>query len=127
MVESSGTPLWKKLGLKPGTTAQLLHAPEGWQVPDAPDGVLWLAPGDAGPADLILAFFRSQLSGLADRIRPTGMLWAAWPRKAAGHVSDLGDVVVRDAALMLDLVDVKVAAINEDWSGLKLVIRVALR
>jgi hypothetical protein len=133
MAETSGTPLWKKLGLKPGMRAQLLQASPGWQIADAPTGVIWLEPSESGPADLIVAFFRArgdyeaQLAALADRIRPAGMLWIAWPRKAAGHVSDLGDTVVRDAALMLDVVDVKVAALDDDWSALKLVIRVALR
>jgi hypothetical protein len=55
------------------------------------------------------------------------MLWAAWPRKAAGHVSDLDENVIRDAALERGLVDVKVAAIDTDWSGLKLVWRLANR
>jgi hypothetical protein len=57
------------------------------------------------------------------RVFPAGALWIAWPRKAAGHVSDLGDAVVRDAALARRLVDVKVAALDHDWSALKLVWR----
>lgn len=125
----SGTPLWKKLGLKPGMRAAVLHADAGWDIPDAPD-VTWVEEGAAG---LILAFYRSaadflaELDDLGERIRPDGMVWAAWPRKAAGHVSDLNENVIRDAALARGMVDVKVAAIDTDWSGLKLVWRLTNR
>lgn len=131
----SGTPLWKKLGLKPGMRAHVLHADDGWRVPldgplgDGQDGIVWLPPDDDGPAGLVLAFYRSaagylaELDGIGERIRPDGMLWAAWPRKAAGHVSDLDENLIRDAALDRGLVDVKVAAIDTDWSGLKIVWR----
>ena len=60
---------------------------------------------------------------LETRIRPVGAIWIAWPRKATGHVSDVDERAIRDAALARGLVDVKVAAIDEDWSGLKLVLR----
>jgi hypothetical protein len=129
MAEIPGVPLWKKLGLKPGMRAGLVHPPKGWAIPEAPDDVEWRPDGDTGAADLIVAFFHSraeyesELAALGERIRPDGMLWAAWPRKSGGHASDLGDRVVRDAALRLDLVDVKVAALDNDWSSLKLVIR----
>ncbi len=125
----SATPLWRKLGLKPGMRAAVLHADAGWDVPDAPD-VAWVEEGAAG---LVLAFYRSaadflaELDDLGERIRPDGMVWAAWPRKAAGHVSDLNENVIRDAALARGLVDVKVAAIDPDWSGLKLVWRLTNR
>lgn len=127
----SGTPLWKKLGLKPGMRVSVLHADAGWRIPleGAPD----VTPVDDGAAGLVLAFYRSaaeflaELDALGERIRPDGMIWVAWPRKAAGHVSDLGDAVVREAALARGLVDVKVAAIDQDWSGLKLVWRRANR
>ncbi|UAJ79142.1 DUF3052 domain-containing protein [Leifsonia sp. ZF2019] len=129
----SGTPLWKKLGLKPGMRAQLLHADAGWRIPldapDAPAPIEWLPPRDDGPAGLVLAFYReaaeylAELDALGARIRPAGMLWAAWPRKAAGHVSDIDENLLRDAALDRGLVDVKVAALSTDWSGLKIVWR----
>ncbi len=130
-----GTPLWRKLGLKPGMSIQVLHADPGWSIPleGAPEPLHWLGPDDTAHAGLILAFFRTaseyvgELDALGERIRPDGTLWAAWPRKAAGHVSDLGDTVVRDAALERGIVDVKVAAISPDWSGLKLVWRLANR
>ncbi|WP_374009345.1 DUF3052 family protein [Leifsonia sp. LS-T14] len=123
----SSTPLWKKLGLQPGMRATVLHADTGWRVPlDDGPAVTWV---DDGAAGLILAFYRSadtslsELDDLGERIRPDGMIWAAWPRKAAGHVSDLSENVIRDAALARGLVDVKVAALDTDWSGLKLVWR----
>ncbi|WP_233265552.1 DUF3052 domain-containing protein [Leifsonia sp. AG29] len=123
----SGTPLHKKLGLKPGMRVQLLHAPEGWRLPlDGAPEPDWVTEG---PADLIVAFYRdaasylAELDALGERIRPAGMLWAAWPRKAAGHVSDLDENTIRAAALDRGLVDVKVAAIDTDWSGLKIVWR----
>ncbi|OJX72948.1 DUF3052 domain-containing protein [Leifsonia sp. 71-9] len=129
----SGTPLWKKLGLKPGMRAQLLHADPGWRIPldgpGAPEPIEWLDPADDGPAGLVLAFYREaaeylgELDAIGSRIRPDGMLWAAWPRKAAGHVSDLDENLLRDAALDRGLVDVKVAALSTDWSGLKIVWR----
>jgi hypothetical protein len=127
----SGTPLWKKLGLKPGMRAQLLHADPGWAVPveDGPADVDWLPPASTEPAGLIVAFYRAaadyvdELDALAPRIHPAGMIWAAWPRKAAGHVSDLDENLIRDSALARGLVDVKVAALSADWSALKLVIR----
>lgn len=127
----SSTPLWKKLGLKPGMRAAVLHADAGWRIPlDGGPTVTWV---DDGAAGLILAFYRSEaaflteLHDLGERIRPDGMLWAAWPRKAAGHVSDLAENVIRDAALDRGLVDVKVAALDTDWSALKLVWRRANR
>lgn len=137
MAGNSETPLWKKLGVKPGSRVLLAHAEPGWSIPDAPDGVVWVDEPDPAsgtePLDLVLAFYRNhadylaELDALGERIYPAGSLWIAWPRKAAGHVSDLGDVVIRDAALERGLVDVKVAAVDENWSGLKVVWRVELR
>ncbi len=108
--------------------------PDGWRLSEPPDGLLLLLPPDAdGAADVIVAFFRAaeelglRLPELAQRIFPAGALWAAWPRRAAGHASDITDNVVRAHALDLGLVDVKVAAIDQDWSGLRLVWRVSNR
>jgi hypothetical protein len=78
---------------------------------------------------VVIAFLRraSDLETVLPRVvavlRPEDSLWLAWPRKAAGHVSDLGDNLVRGAALQTGLVDVKVAAIGDDWSGLRFVWR----
>ena len=129
----SGTPLWKKLGLKPGTTAQLVHAPAGWALPDAPGDIRWLTGETDAPASVIVAFYREpaaflrELGRLGARIRPAGMIWVAWPRKATGHESAMTENLIRGAALELGLVDVKVAALDDAWSGLKLVWRTRLR
>ena len=127
----TGTPQARKLGLKPGQRVALDDAPDGWRLREPPDGLE--EPGEDGLADVIVAFFRAEadlpgrLPALARRIFPAGALWAAWPRRAAGHDSDITDNVVRRHALDLGLVDVKVAAIDEDWSGLRLVWRTANR
>ena len=127
----SGRPQAAKLGLRPGQRVHLHHPPPGWDLADPPDGLVDAGPD--GPADLIIAFFSAAtdiaggLGGLARRIYPDGALWVAWPRRAGGHHSDITDTVIRALALPLGLVDVKVAAIDDDWSGLRLVWRVANR
>jgi Protein of unknown function (DUF3052) len=121
------TPQARKLGLKPGHRLALDDPPAGWHLQEPPDALL--APDPDGAADVIIAFFRTaaelpdRLPALARRIFPAGALWAAWPRRAAGHTSDITDNVVREHALDLGLVDVKVAAIDDDWSALRLVWR----
>ena len=127
----SGTPQSRKLGLRAGQRVALDDPPPGWDLSEPPDGLL--APEAGGAADLIIAFFRAaveiaeRLPGLAQRVFPAGAIWAAWPRRAAGHDSDITDNVVRRFALDHGLVDVKVAAIDDDWSGLRLVWRVSKR
>jgi hypothetical protein len=127
----SGRPQAAKLGLRPGQRVHLHDPPAGWDFADPPDGLIDAGPD--GPADLIVAFFRSramiagELDGLARRVYPAGALWIAWPRRAGGHRSDITDTVIRAEALPLGLVDVKVAAIDDDWSGLRLVWRVENR
>jgi hypothetical protein len=127
----TGTPQARKLGLKPGMRVALDAPPRGWQLADPPDGLL--APDGDGAADVILAFFLAsaqiaeRLPVLAPRVFPAGAVWALWPRRAAGHVSDITDNVVRGCALELGLVDVKVAAVDDDWSGLRLVWRAGNR
>jgi hypothetical protein len=117
----------QKLGIVPGVRWSIVDASADWKFSTAPDAALRVAEG--APADVVVAFVRSAaeitpaLMRLEQSIFPAGALWIAWPRKAAGHVSDVTDNVVRDAALARKLVDTKVAAIDEDWSGLKLVWR----
>ena len=123
----SGRPQAAKLGLKPGQRVGLCDPPPGWALADPPAGLA--GPGPDGTADVILAFFSraeeigGQIGELARRIYPAGALWVAWPRRAAGHRSDITDTVIREYALPIGLVDVKVAAIDHDWSGLRLVWR----
>jgi hypothetical protein len=127
MAGYSGTPLAKKLGIKPGARLALDQPPPGWAVPELPDGVVPAAPGE--PVDVVVAFFREaaevreRLPALAHRIFPAGSLWLAWPRKAGGHVSDITENGLRDQALPLGIVDTKVAAIDDDWSALRVVWR----
>jgi hypothetical protein len=127
----SQTPLAKKLGIKPHTRLALDRAPAGWAVPDLPEGVTPAA--ETEPAEVVVAFFREaaelpeRLPGLAQRIFPAGALWVAWPRRAGGHRSDITENGLRDHALPLGIVDIKVAAIDPDWSGLKFVWRVENR
>jgi hypothetical protein len=98
---------------------------------DPPDGLA--GPGPDGQADVIVAFFTeagdiaAQIGDLGRLIYPAGALWVAWPRRAAGHRSDITENFIRDQALPIGLVDVKVAAIDNDWSGLRLVWRVENR
>jgi hypothetical protein len=139
----SGAPLWKKLGVKQGGRLLLLGAPRGWSAGELPDGARQTrarpaaraaAPRAAGAAeDVTVAFFRER-AGLAEaieplsaRVFPHGALWVAWPRRAAGHESDIREQDLRDLALPLGLVDNKVAAIDTDWSGLRLVWRTERR
>jgi hypothetical protein len=102
----------RKLGLKPGQRVALDDPPPGWVFADPPGGLE--LTGEAGAADLVVAFF-TRAADLGLRA-----FWAAWPRRAGGRTSDITDNVVREYALPLGLVDVKVAAIDDDWSGLRL-------
>lgn len=123
----SGTPQLKKLGVVPGVRLDVIDASPEWRFESDPVDVDLVAP-DAR-ADVIVAFCRSaadverNVHTLGDRIRPAGALWIAWPRKTAGHVSDITENLLRDVALPLGLVDNKVATIDTDWSGLRLVWR----
>ncbi len=123
----STTPQLRKLGIVSGARWSVVGADPGWRFETAPDAAAEVAP--TAPADVVVVFARAAaelepaLVEHEHRIFPAGALWIAWPRKAAGHVSDLGDTVVRDAALARRLVDVKVAALDHDWSALKLVWR----
>ncbi len=134
MAGYSGKPLSQKLGLKPGFCIFVDGAPSDYRkiVGEWPDGAKLVAQAKA-PLDMV-HLFAAQASGLAaklsryrDAIAPAGMVWVSWPKKSSGVAPDLSDVVVRDLALPLGLVDIKVCAIDETWSGLKFVIRVAKR
>ncbi len=130
MAGYSATPLAKKLGIKEGCRVSLVNAPDKFQ------GELGALPAGADlvwnvrrPADLILFFAHSQtdlqanFSKLATSLASRGMLWVAWPKKASGVETNLNENVVRKIGLSAGLVDIKVCAINEIWSGLKFVFR----
>ncbi|MDP1794983.1 MAG: DUF3052 domain-containing protein [Acidimicrobiales bacterium] len=126
MAGYSGTPLPKKLGITEGANVALLHAPPGFVLDDLPDGV---AVGHrlGKTHDVILAFVdqRSHLERavalLEKAIFPDGAAWIAWPKRASKVPTDMTEDVVREIALPRGLVDVKVCAIDDTWSGLKLV------
>ncbi len=130
----SGTPLVRKLGFKPGARAHYAAAPDGFDalLGELPEGVRLLAR-PAPPLDLVVLFvltraeLERRLAGLHAKLAQDGMLWVAWPKRASKVPTDMTEDVVRDVALPRGLVDVKVCAIDETWSGLKLVIRKELR
>lgn len=130
----SGTPLPRKLGLKPGMLVAWPGAPDHFSglLGELPDGVRVKQRATA-PLDLAVVFvtrradLARRLPGLRAAIAPDGAVWAAWPKRASGVVTDMTEDVVRELAFPLGLVDVKVCAIDETWSGLRLVIRKELR
>lgn len=141
MAGYSGTPLPVKLGIKPGCRLGLAHPPVDVAhiLGALPDGV---SPRDAGrgrgPFDVIVCFVSRAarvapaFAALKARLDPAGGLWMAWPKKkpardATAIVTDVSEGVVRDAGLAAGLVDNKVCAIDEVWSGLRFVVRLADR
>lgn len=126
----SETPLAKKLGFKPGMKAFAANAPANYRALLAllPEGVSFV-PRAGGGVALVHAFFterRKLEAALPDykkAVAPDGAIWVSWPKKAAKVATDITEDVIREVALPLGLVDVKVCAVDETWSGLKLVIR----
>ena len=126
----SGTPLAKKLGIKDGFRVLTLNAPSDYEalVAPLPDRVL-VNGGARTPIDLVHLFTNSrdelflELARYVKRIRPEGAIWVSWYKKAAKLPTEITEDTIREAAFPLGLVDVKVCAVDEKWSGLKLVIR----
>ncbi len=126
----SGTPLVRKLGIKPDSRLGLIGAPQGFAATlgELPEGVV-VRNSLRGKLDVIVAFYRkrsalaSRLPALRDALQPAGGLWIAWPKRSAGVETDVGENAVRDLGLATGLVDNKVCAIDEVWSGLRLVYR----
>ncbi len=127
MAGYSGTPLPKKLGIAAGSTLALIGAPAGL-ISGLPPGVA-VRRQARGSADVVVAFFtrrgefERRIGTLARMIYPAGGLWIAWPKRASGLESTVDEHVVRAVALPLGLVDNKVCAIDETWSGLRVVWR----
>jgi hypothetical protein len=123
----SGKPVAVKLGLKPGIRALVVGAPAGFALASAEVTVLTRAAG--APFDLILAFCSDaaavpeRFATLPGHLTTAGALWIAWPKKSGPLASDVGENEVRESGLAAGLVDVKVIAIDEAWSGLKFVRR----
>jgi hypothetical protein len=127
----SGTPLAKKLGIKDGFHISLVNAPKHYLnlFTDLPAD-LHFEDGSGSPIDFIHFFtksaseYKALLPELKNRIRPNGIIWASWPKKASKVVTDITEDIIRNYAIEIGLVDIKVCAVDETWSGLKLVIPV---
>jgi len=130
MAGYSGTPLAKKLGIKPGSRVFVEAAPVAYEqlVAPLPAGVTLQSAVDAA-TDLVHLFSTSReelaaaLQSTLEHLRPDAALWVSWPKKASRVPTDISEDIVRELALPLGLVDIKVCAVDDVWSGLKLVIR----
>ena len=120
----SGTPLWKKLGLKPGLKLWTHNAPPHYsQLTDGPNNWVKVArPAQANALHIFITTIAelSQISDCAQHMPPAIMLWVSWPKKTSPLSRGLGEDDIRKAALSCGLVDIKVCAVDADWSGLKL-------
>ena len=129
MAGYSGTPLLKKLGIKEGDRVLVKNAPATMPEELAPVPQV-RAARDVDVALLFATSIKQFIGGIAalsSAIKPDGTIWAAWPKKSSGVETDLTENAIRDTALKTPFVDVKVCAIDETWSGLKLVVRKELR
>ena len=130
MAGYSGTPLAKKLGIKEGSRMFLLNAPENYLdlVAPLPAGVQ-VAAQITSHTDIVHTFSTKKeelsqaLHTCLKRMRPDGMIWVSWPKKSSKVPTDITEDTIREVALPLGLVDIKVCAVDDVWSGLKLVIR----
>jgi hypothetical protein len=130
----SGTPLAKKLGFKDDFRVRLINIPAEVKT-ELRDALAkcHISEQTAGPLDFIFLFsksrseFEAQLKQAAKALAPAGMLWVSWPKKASGVPTDLSENVIREAGLKAGLVDVKVCAVTDVWSGLKFVSPVTTR
>lgn len=135
MAGYSGTPLAKKLGIKPGTKLLALNAPKDYRalLAPLPDGVAISAKAGKADADIVHLFvtsaaeFEHDLPKARAAMSIDGALWVSWYKKSAKIPTDVTEDLIRNRALKTDLVDVKVCAVSDVWSGLKLVVRKHLR
>lgn len=125
----SGTPLHKKLGVKAGHKVWFSGAPDGYETELAKGGSFDAAKKLAKDMDFIHFFTDSrkalnhELPKLRNSMKPAATLWISWPKKSSGVATDLDENLVREMGLKAGLVDVKVCAVDEIWSGLKFVFR----
>jgi hypothetical protein len=129
MAGYSGTPLVKKLGIKPGFNLAFVNAPSGYAKElDLPSAVT-INSRSAKPLDFVQLFVKSEkelkpkFSEYAQRLDASGMLWVSWPKKSSGVMTDVSEGTVRAIGLAAGLVDVKICAVDDVWSGLKFVFR----
>jgi hypothetical protein len=134
MAGYSGTPLVQKLGIKEGHRVAILAAPAGFELGILPTGAtLQASLAGKAPLDVVIQFvtkravFEAQLAKIRKRMAPACGVWIAWPKAASKLPTEVTEHVVREVALPTGLVDNKVCAIDDTWSGLRLVIRRALR
>ena len=127
----SGTPLPKKLGIKDGFSVRLLDAPADVLAElKAPLAGCKSTRDGKAPLDFAIIFTKSKASlakefaRITRQLTPAGMLWVSWPKKSSGVATDLDENIVRNIGLAAGLVDVKVCAVTDVWSGLKFVRRV---
>jgi hypothetical protein len=134
MAGYSGTPLAKKLGIKTGSRVLLVGEPDNYHklIEPLPDGVRF--DSRWSDATNLVHFFSAKKADLAkalkscrSKLAPEGVVWVSWPKKSSKVPTDITEDTVRELALPLGFVDIKVCAVDETWSGLKLVIRKALR
>lgn len=130
MAGYSETPLVKKLGIKSGFDIAFVNSPADFvQGLELPSETIVCSASSRKPLDFVLLFVKSKqelakrFSLSAARLKPNGMLWVSWPKKTSGVKTDLTENVVRELGLTEGLVDVKVCAVDEVWSGLKFVFR----
>lgn len=130
----SGTPLAKKLGIEPSCHVCLLDAPPGYRklLEPLPEGVVFESRSTER-TDIVQAFGTSKaalaktLTQCRKRLRPDAAVWVSWPKKSSKVPTDITEDVIRAVALPLGFVDIKVCAVDDTWSGLKLVVRKELR
>jgi hypothetical protein len=132
MAGYSGTPLPKKLGIKDGYRVAMVDAPEDVKT-GLRDALAGCRAAKEAPLDYIHLFARSradfqkQLKQWSKTLAPAGMLWVSWPKKSSGVTTDLTEDIIREIGLAAGLVDIKVCAVTDVWSGLKFVIPVKNR
>jgi hypothetical protein len=130
----SGTPLVRKLGIREGSEVLLVDAPDGYLklLEPLPEAVRFVSRLTES-TDIVQIFssrsaeLRKALTSFRPKLKPTGMIWVSWPKKSAKVPTDINEDTIRDIALPLGFVDIKVCAVDEVWSGLKLVVRKELR
>ena len=135
MAGYSGTPLWKKLGYKTGMSAFVDGGPKNYRsllALPANVRVKWLTHPDSD-IEFVHLFatsaseLKTKLKSYRSKIVPDGVIWSSWPKKSSGVTTDITEDTIRDVALPMGFVDIKVCAVDETWSGLKLMVRKELR
>jgi Protein of unknown function (DUF3052) len=129
MVGYSGTPLVKKLGIKPGSNIAFVNAPSGYATELNLPADVTINSRSGKALDFAQLFVKSEkelttkFTEYARRLNSSGMIWVSWPKKSSGVSTNLSENIVRDIGLRAGLVDVKICAVSEVWSGLKFVFR----